>query len=554
LVVAADDGVMPQTREHVLILALLGITHGAVAITKIDRVDESRVAAVRGEVQALLGTTTLHNAAIFPVNAVLEHDAGVAALRQHLHAAAAQWPQRSGQGLFRLAVDRVFTLAGQGTIVTGTVRSGSVRVGDSLVVMPRGTQVRVRSIHAHNRPADEGRAGQRCALNLVGIDKAGISRGDWLADPRALTPTRRMDVRMRRLGEGLPLHNRGALHVHVGTADRVATLALIDDPSAAGASFRAQLVFDSPMCAAAGDSFILRDAQAQHTVGGGRIIDPGAPGRHRRSAARLARLEGIERWLDGEGLVPLLTSAPEGLRICELVRLSGRPADEIVWSADTRVVDTPGESWILLENHFRALLERAVTTLREFHRQEPDERGIDRGRWRRMTMPALADAVWRVAVDELVQRGVVLGGGHGFHLPQHRVDLTLQEERMAETLLPALARGGFDPPWVRDLAASTTIPEAEVRALLRKCVMQGAAWQIVHDLFFHRDRVQELAALFEALAERYGVVDAVRYRDALGVGRKRSIQILEFFDRVGYTRRLRAGRVRRVDSSWRTDL
>jgi selenocysteine-specific elongation factor len=551
LVVAADDGVMPQTREHVAILELLGITHGAVALTKIDRVDDARIRAVRAQIDALLGPTALSEAPLFPLVATALEDSGVAALRAHLHAVAASWPKHPEDGLFRLGIDRVFTLPGRGTVATGTARAGRVQVGDTIAVMPAGITVRVRSIHAQNRDTGMGRAGERCALNLVGVEKTALARGDWLADPRALVPSTRLDVNFRRLADGRLVPDRAPLHIHIGTAHRVAHAVCLEGKQLqAGASARVQLVFDTPLCASTGDAFIARDAQALHTLGGGTVIDPCAPARRRRSTERLAVLDSIERLLAGEGVAPLLRNAPQGIEMRELVRLCGRAPEHIALPAQARIVDAAGERFVFLESQWLALGERAVAALRTFHAEQPDEPGIDRGRLRRMTLPTLADAAWRALIDELVQRQAVQRSGHWLHLPEHRITLGERELDLARKLCSAIAAGRFDPPWVRDLARTVRAPDDEVRAVLRKCVVQGGVYQIVRDLFYDRDCVRTLARTVKGLVEEHGAMETTHFRDAVGVGRKRAIQILEFFDRVGYTRRTRNARVLRVDSSW----
>src|SRR5580700_4389708 len=265
LVVAADDGVMPQTREHVAILELLGVAQGAVALTKIDRVDRERLGEVDAQVKAMLATTALKAAPLFALDATAADHPGTSALRHHLQQMAAQTRARGDQGLFRLAVDRVFTLAGHGTVVTGTVFSGQVRAGDTVAVMPQGLAARVRSIHAQNRAAEVGRAGERCALNLAALDKSAISRGDWLADPRALAPSTRIDVLLTLLADsGAQLQSWSPLHVHLGTTHRLAhVVPLTAQGLAAGESARAQLVFDTPLCAVPGDRLIVRDAQGR---------------------------------------------------------------------------------------------------------------------------------------------------------------------------------------------------------------------------------------------------------------------------------------------------
>jgi selenocysteine-specific elongation factor len=553
LVIAADDGVMPQTREHLAILELLQVARGAVALSKIDRVSESRVTEVQAQIAALLAPTALAGAPIFPLIATDLGHSGVAALQAHLQAAALGWPQRRADGFFRLAIDRVFTLPGRGTVATGTARAGEVRVGDTLTIMPAGVAVRVRSIHAQNCETEVGRAGQRCALNLAGIEKAALARGDWLADPRALLPSTRIDVRLRRL-PGTTLKKLSPLHIHLGTAHRVARILLLDgDDLPAGAEARAQLIFETPVCAACGDFFIARDAQALHTVGGGVVLDPVAPARRRRSPERRAYLDAITGFLEGRGIEPLLRNSPQGLSLVDLGRICGLNPEHIGLPDGARVIDAGDAKFAILSSQWSALLDRAVEALREFHAQQPEEPGIDRGRLRRMTVPAIADAVWRFAVDELVHTQRLRRTGSWLHLPEHRVTLSGSEVLLAEKLNKALAAGGFDPPWVRDLASAVRVPDDEVRSVLRKCMMQGAVYPVVRDLYYHRDSVRALAQVLKGLVRERGEVQAAEYRDAIGVGRKRTIQILEFFDRVGYTRRLHEARVLREDSSWLDD-
>ena len=358
-------------------------------------------------------------------------------------------------------------------------------------------------------------------------------------------------MRLHRLPVGGALANRAPLHIHLGTAHQVARVVLLEgEELKAGASARVQLVFEAPLCASPGDAFIARDAQALHTIGGGTVIDPNAPARRRRSGERTAYLDSIERLLRGEGIEPLLRHAPQGIEMRELVRLCGRSPERIAVPSDVRMIDAGGDRFAFLESHWRALCERALETLRTFHVQQPDEPGIDRARLRRMTMPKLPDAPWRAVVDELVGKGAVRCNGHWLHLPEHRIVLGESERELAQKLFSAIARGRFDPPWVRELAVRVRAPEDEVRGVLRKSLAQGEVYQIVRDLFYHRDCVRELRGVLKELVNRHGALHAAHYRDAIGVGRKRAIQILEFFDRVGYTRRTRDARLLRVDSSW----
>jgi selenocysteine-specific elongation factor len=506
LVIAADDGVMPQTREHLEILQWLGVGAGAVALTKIDRVDATRMAEVIGEIQQLLAPTVLAGVPVFPVAAHRPPDAGTAALQRHLHDAAQRMPPRRADGLFRLPIDRVFTLSGHGTMITGTIFSGRIQVGDHVALMPSGATVRVRSLHVQNCSATSGRAGQRCALNLSGINKDAIRRGDWAADPRALTPVTRIDVELQ-------------LSANAGV--------------------------------------LLRNAQASMTIGGGRVLDPFAPARKRRTPERRAWLDALAQMVNGAGIDALLqAAAPGGLRLSMLMQLSGLPAAALPLPENTQSIAAGSqehENFVMLSGQWQSLRANAVTALTDFHARFPDEQGVDATRLRRMTLPALDTALWQAVIDSLMGDGTILRSGPWLHLPQHAVSLSASEQALAQQLLPKLAAARFDPPWVRELAKAHMLPEDQVRQLLRKMLRQGLVYQIERDLFYHHDCIRELAGLTASLAAGNAAagVSAARWRDATGLGRKRAIQILEFFDRIGYTRRVRDAHVLRDgDVDW----
>ena len=558
LVVAADDGVMPQTREHLAILSMLGVARGAVALTKTDRVDTAQLEAVRADIAALVEGSFLQGAPVFGTSAAQAGDPGVAALKEYLHAQAQAMVRREATGLFRLAVDRVFTLSGHGTVVTGTAHAGQVRADDDAIdlrLMPAGTRVRVRGIHAQNQPSETGSAGQRCALNLAGIDKNAIARGDWIADARCFQPARHVDVALTLLPSAdVPVRAWAPLHVHIGASRHVAHVVPISAESLApGQSGWVQLVFDEPVCAMPGDRFIVRNAQATRTVGGGRVLDPNAPDRKRRSAARLAGLQALTDMLDGGGLAPVLAHASQGLDEAALQRLTGLPVSEIT-APDGAVWIEPrnaqGARTLILSAQWSALQDRADAALASFHQSAPDEPGPDSARLRRMALPSVPDALWTSLLDELQRDGRIARNGPWLHLPTHTATLGQAESALAARLLPLLDAGAFDPPWVRDLAKLQAQPEDTVRQLLRKLLRRGEVAQVVKDLFYHRDQVRKLAALAAELAAQPKGLNAAVFRDVTGLGRKRAIQILEFFDRVGYTRRVRDTHVLRGESAY----
>jgi len=574
LVIAADDGIMPQTREHVAILQLFGVARGAVALTKIDRVDEARVAAAEAEVEAFLGETAFRGSPVFRVNAAATGDVGTRVLKEYLERVALWFGRGAGDApgatgardaagardaptrdarLFRLAVDRVFTLPGHGTVVAGTVFSGSVRTGDTVTVFPSNTPVRVRSIHSQNRPAEVGHSGERCALNISGIEKSAVKRGDWLADARALAPTTRIDVRFELIADAHKEFKAWApVHFHHGATHLTANVVPLEGATISpGSPCHAQIVFETPVCAVPGDRFIVRDAQAIHTLGGGVVLDPFAPPRKRRSPERMRYLRALERMITGEGLAPLLAEASYGVKQSDLRRLTGQSPERMVLPGGVTTIDGTRERYVLRSSAWHALREQAVHALRQFHVESPDEPGPDVGRLRRIALPQLADDLWRSLVAELTSERAILRSGPWLYLPGHEVTLSAGEKKLAQKLQPLIAAGHFNPPWVRDLASAVHEPEDSVRQVLRKQVTQGVVYQIVPDLFYDRQCIDELATVVASLARQHGTVEAAQYRDAVGLGRKRAIQILEFFDRAGHTRRMRDSRILRADSGWR---
>ena len=559
LVIAADDGVMPQTREHLTILGLLGIQHGVVALTKTDRVDAARSAAVQAEIHNLLSTTPMANAPIFTTLAHIDNDPGVAELKAHLMTAAQVQARRECRQLFRLGIDRIFNLSGKGLFIAGTASAGTVRIGDTITLAPSAASVRVRSLHAQNRPVDAGYAGQRLSMNIVGVEKDQITRGDWALAAPVAECSSRLDVDLQLLdGAGLTLKPWSQVHVHLGAAHRVARVLMLEgDAIDPGHCARAQLVFELPVHAVPGDRFVLRNAQALRTIGGGRVLDPFGPSRKRRSAERRTWLDALSSYLETGDPGLLVSSSPAGMRRSALTRLPQLPAEELHPAENVLEISLRGDDAIWISRPaFAALGLRVVEALRVFHHSFPDEIGPQNARLRRIVGPDIHDALWRHLIGAARQTASIMAQGPWLHLPEHSVELLPAEQTLAGSLLESLHAARFDPPWVRDLAGRHQCSDEVVRELLRKLALRGQAHQIVRDLYCHAQRIAELAELIESIAvepaQNSGQrqLNAATFRDVSGMGRKRAIQFLEFFDRVGYTRRLRDVHVLRIDSQW----
>jgi len=541
LVVAADDGVMPQTVEHLDIVRLLDVSEGAVALTKIDRCDAAWRNSCEREIRALLAATPLAQAPIFGVSNVTGE--GVGELRAFLHAQAAAWGglRRRAGGGFRLAVDRCFTLSGVGTVVTGTVFAGEVRVGDEVAVTPSGNTARVRSIHAQNRAAEIGHAGERCALALAGVAKEAVARGDWIVAPRLHAPTSRFDARLvPSAREQKPLKHWTSVHLHLGAAHVMARIALLDTESVApGIECLAQIVTERPIGALARDAFIARDAAASRTLGGGRVLDPFAPVRRRKTAERLELLRCMDEPDPQRRFAALLERSVHGFDLAQALLAANLAAEAVALDPSVIRVHEHGIDRAFTAERWTMLSTRLVSQLAEFHTKHPDELGPDLGRLRRMWFPQLDAVVVGTLAERMLEARRVGRSGPWWHLPEHSVRLSAREETLAQKILPLIEHGNFDPPWVRDLAQSLHAAEQEVRSLMLRLTRRGEVFQVVKDLFYSRGAIGRLARIAKDIEDQEGAVRAASFRDRIGVGRKRAIQILEFFDRIAYTRRAR---------------
>jgi selenocysteine-specific elongation factor len=546
LVVAADDGPMPQTREHLEIVELLGLTQGAVALTKCDAVGPERVAAAEAEVREMLAGTGLAAAPVFRVAATT--GAGIPELRAHLDGAAAALGGKAEQGGFRLALDRCFTLGGVGTVVTGTAFSGRVQVGDQLVLSPPGKAVRVRSLRVQDRPAENGKVGERIALNLTGIEKAEVERGMWVLAPALHQPLSRFDAVLRVLPGQPPLKHWTQVHVHLGAEDILGRVALLEgDELAPGASGFAQIALEREVGCVSGDRFILRDASARHTVGGGQVLDIFPPSRHKRSPERLTLLRAFADPDPAAALALAGERQPAGVDLSRYAanrNLSATELEALAEKLGLTMVAGIGFS----DERWRELEERLLGALAAEHERAPDMPGVERDRLRRLTLPALPRPAFDVLAGQCLDSGRIARTNAWLHLPEHRIQLGAGDRDLWLTLKPLLDAAPYNPPRVRDVARSVGLGEDGVRSLFKRLARFGEVYPVAHDHYFTAAAVADLARRVAGLCERDGVARAAPLRDEIGGGRKVAIHILEFFDRIGYTRRVKDNHMLRGES------
>lgn len=549
LIVAADDGPMPQTEEHLAILDLLGVSVGAVALTKIDRVADERRAEALEEIELLLAGTTLEGAPVFPVSAITGD--GIEALREHLEAEAKTIAARPDAGNFRLAVDRTFTIAGAGLVVTGTVYAGTVSVGDRLVLSPAGLPVRVRGIHAQDREAQTGHAGDRCALNITGaeIDKETVHRGDWVLAEDIHAPTRRADGLVRILNsEPRSFRHWTPVHIHSAAAAATGRVAILEGGSIApGETGLVQVVLDAPVGLLVGDRFILRDQSARRTIGGGRIVDPFSPARGRSRPQRLALVQAMAQPDPAKALAEMLALSPGGVDLNRFAQARNIAPDEgeglwrrvdMVQLGDTRgAVGIAREAW-------DALRDAVVDALRDWHQRRPDQPGPEEERLRRALPRAPTPAVFGAALLDLLREKRVARDGAYLMLPGHRARFSDADTALWTQVEPMLREHGLRPPRVLEIAEEVGLDGRATERFLARMARAGMVVRVADNRFFLPETLLALAKIAEEMVggDPGATFSAGAYNKQSGLGRNLAIILLEFFDKRGFSERVGEGR------------
>ncbi|MBN1084052.1 selenocysteine-specific translation elongation factor [Erwinia aphidicola] len=519
LVVAADDGVMPQTREHLAILQLSGQPALTVAITKCDSVDDARRAGVEQQIRQLTQELGWQQIALFSTS--IHSQAGISELSDHLRQLPARTLETGRR--FRLAIDRVFNVKGAGVVVTGTALGGSVSVGDALWLSGMNKAVRVRGLHAQNQPTERAQAGQRIALNLSGgVKKERVTRGDWLLSDAPAQPCDRLLVALtlhHALRQGQPLH------LHHAASHITGRISLLQDNLA-------ELLLDKPLWLTDNDRLILRDISARETLGAARVLLLTPPKRGKRQPAFISWLKQLENADSAvEKVTLLLEQRPRTAEELEwLLQLSPGALSEVL----TAVAPDIAGDYLLPQKDARQWQTELLVALENYHNEHDDRPGIGRDRLRRIALPNLPESLVLALIATLLDKQA-LRNNHGWlHLPDFEIGFDDREDALWQQVRPLF---GDQAWWVRDLAAQAGCEEAPMRQLLRKAAQGGEIVAIVKDRYFAQPQIVRFADIIRERAASALSTSAADFRDRLGVGRKLAVQILEFFDRCGFTRR-----------------
>ena len=546
LVIAADDSIMPQTREHLEILKLLGLRHGVIALTKCDLVDATTLEVVEMEIRDLVQGSFLENAPIVRTSA--HSGVGIDELKKAISETCGKIEARTGQEWFRLPIDRSFVVQGHGTVVTGSVHAGTLRVGDEVEWLPSGQTVRVRSLQNHDKPVDEVHRGMRAAINLAGIDNKDVVRGQELATPGYLKPSRVVTVRLHCLREmKRPIKHRAPARFHVGTSEIMGTVSMLDcdtiDPGGWGL---AQLFLEEPATTTWGQPFVLRGSSATLTIGGGQILQPVAKKIRRRHLEVLERIEKLwtgdpkERallvaWFGGYG----------GFTQADLVRDANLAPDQALQVIQAlrdehRLVTITlqaGRQIILHGDIISELDERILTALGKMHEEFPLMTSHDRQKVQAQLDYVGDDALIHAEVDRLIKTKKLVGDLRRIARADFKPKLSANLRKLKDKVVAAYLEAGFQPPEPSSFANQAGGNAASLKDLFDVCVAEGFLVHIDGEVYLHADFDAEMRKrVTQRLMSGPGATVA-ELRDLLGTTRKYAIPFCEYLDRIGLTRR-----------------
>jgi selenocysteine-specific elongation factor len=550
LVIAADEGVMPQTREHLEICQLLGVKRGVIVLTKIDMVDPDWIQMVREDVSKSLAGTFLANAPTVEVSSVTGQ--GLQDLVRVLDTLVKEAPEREAGNFFRLPIDRVFIMKGFGTVVTGTTVSGKIQTGDEVTIYPRGVSTRIRGIQVHGHEVNEVRPGLRTAINLQGVEKEQIQRGDVLAGKDSLRATQLVDVALDLLKSApRKLKNRAKVRFHTGTSEIISTVILMDrDELEPGQACFAQVRLDQPTAVLALDRYVIRSYSPVQTVGGGKILHAVPLRKKRFSEAVLAEMKVLNSGTLSEVTEQFISGAHfRGVEQSELPFLtngSRKKLDEILKTLQSqkRIIQYDKEKGIFIhEEYLKKAREEIVTTLARYHKDFPLKGGLLKEELRSRTAGTKNPKLFNYLITQLSQEGVLAQEKENLRLTEHKVTLAQDQEKTRHEVEEIYLKSGLQPPYFRELKEKFSGNSG--RDVLELMVKDGVLVKVKEDLYFHRDAIQGLKKrLIDHLKEN-GEIDTPQFKDMTNASRKYTIPLLEYFDisqvtvRVGDKRVLR---------------
>lgn len=542
MVIAADEGVMPQTKEHLQICSLLGLKKGIVALTKADLVDEDWRDLVREDIRTFLKNTFLQASPIVSVSAVTGE--GMQDLIAALQQAASEIEEKREADLFRLPIDRVFSMKGFGTVVTGTLVSGNIRAGEEVAILPRKTGARIRGIQVHNEAVSMAESGQRTAINLQGIERDAIVRGDVLTRPGTLEPTRRLDIYFEYLATNeKKLKHRALVRFHAGTSEAMARIFFLDrDDIAPGDRAFAQLFLPQPSVVMAGDRFVVRSYSPVTTIGGGSVVDPLAR-KHRRYEDQI--LHGLEHLQHGDDLERIAAmierSAPTGIDLHELIIRTGLPQNrvekglEILISKKQALLLDRDETRVISFKVHQDTQGKIISEVRTFHDRFPLQDGMSKEELRTRVGSFISSKLFNTALRDLEKDNRIVIEREILRLPGHRVHLQGELMDLRLSIADLYRKAGLAPPTVKEIFEKFISQKTAAGNVLNVLLKEGTLVKVTEDLYFDQQALAALRENYRNLLLKEGKATPVSFKALTGLTRKYIIPLLEYFDMTKLT-------------------
>ncbi len=554
LVIAADEGVMPQTKEHLDICKLLRVKKGLVVLTKIDLIDRELLELVREEVSEIVQETFLKNAPILAVSSTTGE--GIPQLLSALDRLSQEIEERSSEGLFRLPIDRVFIMKGFGTVVTGTMISGSLSLGETIRVLPSGLEGKVRNLQVYGRSVEKAVAGERAAVNIQGIETSAIERGDVLIRPDTLRPTQLMDAYLEYLpGAPRPLKHRTKHRFHIGTTLANTSIFLLDrEELAPGNGGFVQLRLERPVVALPQDRFVIRGSSAIQTMGGGVILDS-HPKKHKRfSSSVIADLTLLKEGTSEQGLRQHIHhSGIGGITLEDLLNRVEMPPNDVrsiirkmAEKGELLFID-PEKLKVIEKGQYDVLKEMALAQLGEFHQRFPLKPGLPREELRTKLSPDMDVKLFHILTNDLIQSREAVLEKDKLRLPGHQISL-VDGKGLVSRVEAAVLRGGLQPPSPKELSEEWSDKEEEIRAIFEHLVHEGVLVKIRSDIYFHRLPFENLKEELVVYLKSHQEITTPQFKEMTKASRKYAIPLIEYFDQVKLTLRLGEKRVLRGTS------
>ncbi len=552
LVVAADDGVMPQTREHLDICQLLGIKHGLIAITKIDLVDPEWLELVKDDINQLVKGTFLQNAPLIPVSPITKE--GIPELISAIQDIALKIDKRTSEGLCFLPIDRVFTMKGFGTVVTGTLISGEIRVGEIIEVLPVGIQAKVRRVQVHNKTVEASLAGQRTAVNLQGVEKESLRRGDVLSYPDMVKSSQRFDVRLRLLANApQPLKHGDQIRLHLFTTQTLARVISYEgntlEPEG---EYNVQLRFSDPLVTIPGARFIIRNPDATQTIGGGEILDPHPP-KHRRDD--LKTKVWFQTFLDKnlEAILNIIAQANgiRGITKKEVFRRVHGSMNQIgkAWNklheSKTLVEISPELHHSVHREVLLKFEQKLQALINEYHIQNPLKLGIYLKEARQRLGKDVSEKLFERLIQEMKNKGEIACSGEVIYHPQHKIALSPEQLKLKNDVEAILRSQGLTPPTVRELIDQFSTPPEIMKNILDFLLKEGVLVKIKDELYFYKEHINQLKKRLIEYFKANQELTPGDFKKMTGISRKYLIPLLEYFDREKVTLRIDGKRILR---------